>query len=320
MHDIPDPRGGMKEKLDHLARRYFSMLNMDPGALTTRRDGNAMPRQSRETPAWVHVLLFAVTLASTTLAGAQERGSLLLSIASGLPFSLTIMTILLSHEMGHYLAARRFHVKATLPYFIPFPSIIGTMGAVIKIKSPIHDKRALLYIGAMGPIIGFILSLAASIIGLYLSEVKPLPSGGGMNIPIFGDSALFKMLTFLIHGRIPGGHDIYLSSFAWAGWIGFLVTSLNLMPMGQLDGSHVLYALIGRKQLYFGWAVFFGLAALSFIWPGWVVWILMALLFLMIGHPPVPQSAPLTLGEKLLGWACIIIFFLTFIPVPVDFI
>ncbi|HDP80330.1 MAG TPA: site-2 protease family protein [Spirochaetes bacterium] len=268
----------------------------------------------------MHLVLFAVTAVTTTLAGMQPRETLLASVLSGLPFSMTIMAILLSHEMGHYLAARRFGVKATLPYFIPFPSIIGTMGAVIKIKSPIRDRRALLYIGAMGPLVGFVLSLAATIAGMYLSEIKPLPAPGTGDIPIFGDSLLFRALGLAIHGAIPPGHDIYLSSYAWAGWIGFLVTSLNLMPMGQLDGSHILYALIGRRQLIIGWATFAGLVALSFVWPGWVIWVAMALLFLMIGHPPVPDSAPLAPAEKLLGWCCIAIFFLTFIPVPVEFL
>ncbi len=310
----------MHRRIRRILGRYIGMLNMSPSVLRERLEEPATRRESRDTPLWVHILLFAVTFATTTLAGAQSKATLLQSIASGLPFSLSIMTILLSHEMGHYLTARHFRVKATLPYFIPFPSIIGTMGAVIKIKSPIQDKRALLYIGAMGPLIGFVLSLAAAAAGLYFSEVKPLPAGGAMDIPVFGDSLLFKILTLITHGPIPKGRDIFLSPLAWAGWIGFLVTSLNLMPMGQLDGSHVLYALIGRKQLYFGWAVFIGLIALSVVWPGWIVWILMALLFLMIGHPPVPESAPLSAGERMLGWACVLIFFITFIPVPVEII
>ncbi len=309
----------MLERARRVFTAYMATLNMNPGPARERAGMETQHVETRETPVWVHALLFFITMVTTTLAGAQERKSLLGTILSGLPFSLTIMGILLSHEMGHYLAARHFKVKATLPYFIPFPSIIGTMGAVIKIKSPIHDKRALLYIGAMGPVVGFLLSLAATVVGLYLSEIKPLPAGTG-SIPIFGDSLLFKVLTRLIHGPIPEGSDIYLSPYAWAGWIGFLVTSLNLMPMGQLDGSHILYALIGRKQLYIGWAVFLGLAGLSAVWPGWLLWIAMALLFLMIGHPPVPEAAPLSARERALGWCCAAIFVLTFIPVPVSFI
>lgn len=308
----------MLRKLKNAVRAYFSVLNMSPTATRIAERLEADPPHDRETPRWVHAALFIITCITTTLAGAQARPTLIESIQSGLPFSVTIMTILTAHEMGHYLAARRFGVRATLPYFIPFPTMIGTMGAVIKIKSPILEKRALLYIGAMGPLVGFILSLAAVIAGLHVSAIAPLPETGTGEVMVFGDSLLFKILTRLIHGEIPAGYDIYLSPYAWAGWIGFLVTSLNLMPLGQLDGSHILYALIGRAQLYVGWAVFAGLAGLAFIWPGWIVWILMALFFLMIGHPPIPESVPLSTLERLIGWSCIVIFFLTFIPVPVD--
>lgn len=310
----------MLRKIKNRIRAYLAMLNMNERLYRIAEEAEPVPEVKRNTPVWAHLGLFVITFITTTVAGAQNRETLLASILSGLPYSITIMTILLSHEMGHYLAARHFNVKATLPYFIPFPSLFGTMGAVIKIKSPIKDKRALLYIGAMGPLVGFLLSLAAAVVGIYLSDIKPLPPGGSLEIPIFGDSILFKLLTKIFHGDIAKGYDIYLSPLAWAGWIGFLVTSLNLMPMGQLDGSHILYALIGRKQIYFGWFAFFSLAILSVIWPGWIVWIIMALTFLMIGHPPVPDSIPLSQGERILGWGCIAIFFLTFIPVPVNFI
>lgn len=293
---------------------------MNPEALESRRTRQTSHKESKNSPLSIHILLFIITIATTTIAGSQSANNIWDIIVSGLPFSITIMLILLSHEMGHYLAARHFGVKATLPYFIPFPSIIGTMGAVIKIKSPIKEKRALLYIGALGPIVGFILSIAATVIGIYLSDIKPLPAVGNGLIPIFGDSILFSFITRMIHGEIPAGYDIYLSSYAWAGWIGFLVTSLNLMPMGQLDGSHILYALIGRKQLFFGWITFFGLIILSFIWPGWILWIIISLFFLMIGHPPIEDDMSLSLGEKIIGWGCIAILITTFIPVPVKLI
>lgn len=309
----------MKKKVIQAIKSYFATLNMNSSpyrqtSVVSRDMGN------KDTRLWVHILLFVMTIITTTLAGAQSADTIKDIILSGLPFSITIMAILLSHEMGHYLAARHFGVRATLPYFIPFPSIIGTMGAVIKIKSPIRDKRALLYIGAMGPIVGFTLSLAAVIVGIYLSEIKPLPTEGNGLIPIFGDSFLFSQITGLIHGDIPAGYDIYLSPYAWAGWIGFLVTSLNLMPIGQLDGSHIVYALLGRKQLLFGWTAFAGLMLLSFFWQGWILWIIIALLFLMIGHPPIENGSDLSFSEKLIGWSCVFIFIITFIPIPVKFI
>jgi len=275
----------------------------------------------KDTPLWVHVALFFATLVTTTLAGASSYESIPVIITSGLPFSITIMTILLAHEMGHFLTARHFGMKATLPYFIPFPSLIGTMGAVIKIKSPMRSNRALLLVGAMGPVTGFVLSLIAVVAGIYFSEIRQLPAiTGDMAMPIFGDSILFASVTYLIHGPIPPGYDIFLSPYAWAGWIGCLVTSLNLMPLGQLDGGHILYALIGRKQLYVGWGVFAGLAALSFVWPGWLVWVFITLFFLMVGHPVIRDNTVLSRNEKLLGWSCVLIFLLTFIPVPVQII
>jgi len=272
-------------------------------------------------PVIVNIILFLLTFITTSLAGGSSDGSLIEYFISGLPYSLTILTILLSHEFGHYFAARYFGLKTTLPYFIPFPSLIGTMGAIIRIRSPIPDRKALFYIGAMGPVMGFIVSLIAVVIGIYLSEVKPLPVGGGdVAIPIFGDSLLFSFIVRIFHGTIPHGHDIFLGPFAWAGWIGFLITSINLIPIGQLDGGHILYALLGRKQLFFGWAAFFGLFVLSFIWYGWIIWLIISLLILMIAHPDVQKGQDLSFWEKVLGWSCMIIFVLTFIPVPVEII
>lgn len=304
-----------------LFKAYFALLNMSPAA-AGRIHGRGMNPDDEKSSPWIHIILFIVTFITTTLAGSSNFNSAADIILSGLPFSASIMGILLAHEMGHYLAARHFGVRATLPYFIPFPSMIGTMGAVIKIKSRIPDRRSLLYIGALGPAVGFVLSLSAAVIGIYLSEIKALPANTGGLVPIFGDSILFSVLTKAIHGSIPPGQDIYLSPYAWAGWIGFLVTSLNLMPVGQLDGSHIVYALLGRKQVFFGWAAFAGLAVLSFFWPGWIVWIVMSLAFLMIGHPPIEgdEEIKLSAGERILGWSCMAVFFLTFIPVPFEFI
>ena len=272
-------------------------------------------------PVLIHIILFVITLFTTTLAGAGSGDTFLGALAGGLPYSLTLMAILLSHEFGHYFAAKKFGVSATLPYFIPFPSLIGTMGAVIKTRSPIPHRRALLYIGAMGPIPGFIVSIVAVVIGISLSRVQPLPvPAAGAQIPIFGDSILFALIVKIIHGNIPPGHDIFLSPYAWAGWIGFLITSLNLMPIGQLDGSHVLYALIGPSQRYFGWGALTALVILSFFWYGWAVWIIITLFILMVAHPPVPEGPELAWYEKAAGWSCMAILLLTFIPVPVEFL
>jgi len=307
----------LKKKFLLTAKEFFARLNMNPNYFSIRKKIYIADSQPVKNRIWINILLFVITVITTTVAGAESGESIEKIFFSGLPFSITIMIILFSHEMGHYLTARHFGVKASLPYFIPFPSIIGTMGAVIKLKSPIYNRKALLYIGAMGPIVGFFFSLTAIIAGVYLSEVKPIPvKPDDLNI-FFGDSILSSFIIEAIHGPIPSGYDIYLSPYAWAGWIGFLVTGLNLMPIGQLDGSRVVYALLGRRQLFVGWTAFIGLIILSFIWPGWIVWIILSLVLLKIGHPPVEDNVELSISEKIIGYFCILIFLLTFIPIPV---
>jgi membrane-associated protease RseP (regulator of RpoE activity) len=202
------------KKIIQAARTYFALLNMNPDAVSIRKKIYKADDTHEKKRVWINILLFAVTVITTTVAGAESGESIVKIFLSGLPFSMTIMTILLSHEMGHYLAARHFDVKATLPYFIPFPSIIGTMGAVIKLKSPIYNRRSLLYIGATGPIVGFVFSLIAIIIGVYLSEIKPIPvNPDDLNI-FFGDSILSAFIIRTIHGQIQPGYDIYLSPYA----------------------------------------------------------------------------------------------------------
>ena len=302
------------KKYDILLKSYLKKLNGNYSG-----SGSILAKPDK--PIALNLILFFATFLTTAYAGANSGEKLYSFLISGLPYAISIMAILFSHEMGHYFAARYFGVRATLPYFIPFPSLAGTMGAVIKIKSPIPDKRALFYIGIMGPAAGFIVSLVAVIYGLYTSEILPLPpSGGEFSVLIFGDSILFKTLTYIIHGPISEGMDIFLSPYAWAGWLGFLVTSLNLMPLGQLDGGHILYSLIGSKQKHFGWAAFCGLILLSFYWEGWILWIVMTLLLVMIGHPKIPDGQKLSFKEKAAGWFIMLIFILTFIPIPVEYL
>jgi len=296
-----------------LLLRYVEALNMERRVVIPRYEPDYKPKWG------VVTILFVTTFLTTSIAGTQGGDTPLEIIINGLPFSVSLLGILMAHEMGHYVAARYFNVIATPPYFIPFPSIVGTMGAVIRIKSPIPDKRALLYIGAMGPIAGFVISCIVTVIGLYQSTVQPLPQpAGDTMIPVFGDSLLFYLFTKFIHGTIPPGSDVHLSPLAWAGWIGFLVTNLNLMPIGQLDGSHVIYALFGEKQRYAGWFFFIVLFFLTVLWPGWAVWIILTLTLLMIGHPYIPDGMPLNTWERFMGYVCVAIFILTFIPVPVS--
>ncbi|MBN2158005.1 MAG: site-2 protease family protein [Spirochaetes bacterium] len=264
----------------------------------------------------VNVILFILTFISTTFIGGLGYDSFHSALINGLFYSATLMVILLCHEFGHYFAAKKFGVDSTLPYFIPVPiPPVGTMGAIIKTRSLVPSRRALLYIGTMGPLPGFILSLVAVIVGIFYSEIKPLPTGSG-DLMIYGDSLLITIIVKIIHGTIPSGSDIFFSPFAMAGWFGFLITSLNLMPIGQLDGGHIVYALIGRKQRWFGWGALFCLLVLSFIWWGWIIWIVLTLLILMVAHHEVPEGETLSVAEKIIGWVCIIILILTFVPVP----
>jgi len=271
----------------------------------------------------VPLILFIATVFTTLFAGSLQQGVNLfkepLRILEGYPFSVSIMTILLGHEMGHFFASKAHRTKATLPYFIPAPSIIGTFGAFIKMKSPIFTRKALIDIGSAGPIVGFILSLIACIIGIKMSKVIPLTGNEGDAL-MLGDSILFFVLVKLILGNIPQGHDVLLHSVAFAGWIGLFVTSMNLLPVGQLDGGHIAYALFGNLHSRISRIILFTVAILGvFFWYGWLVWAIL-LLFLGVDHPPIlVWENRLSLSRRMVGIASFIIFLLTFTPTPFKF-
>ncbi len=268
----------------------------------------------------IHILLFILTFMTTTIAGALLGGVIPWihpeKIYLGLPFSLTLIFILLTHEMSHYVASRIHHVSATLPYFIPAPSIIGTFGAVIKMKPPIPDRRSLIDIGASGPIGGFIIAIIACVVGLHFSEVKP--TGEIQEGLAFGSSLLFSFLTKLVVGIDPDKYDILLHPVAFAGWIGLLVTSLNLLPIGQLDGGHITYALLGEKSRWISKGMLPVLVVLGIMyWEGWLIWAVL-MIFLGYKHPPVVYPhIQLDRNRKLIGWIALVIFILTFTPTPV---
>lgn len=299
---------------------------------------------------YLHVLLFVLTFFSTLISGALFQNGVDIfkepwKVYEGLPFSITLMSILLSHELSHYFASKKHHTKATLPYFVPAPPIlspIGTFGAFIKMKSPIITRKALIDIGASGPIAGFILSVAASIIGLYYSSVIPVvDTEGAFSL---GDSLLFSLLSRLVVGVPPESHEILLHPIAFAGWIGLFVTSLNLIPIGQLDGGHIAFAFLNERHKFLSKALvvilllmgFFAflqifvnevkvslpsivllvLSILPDLWVGWGLWgILMIILGLK--HPPVIYwEIPLDGRRRLLGAFAFLIFIITFMPSP----
>lgn len=270
----------------------------------------------------LHLALFLATVATTITAGAIQQGVNPLQnpwlLTRGIPFSFTLLLILGAHEMGHYLVSRRHHLDVTLPFFIPappFPFIVGTFGAFIKIRSPILDKRALLDVGCAGPLTGVAVSIPVILVGLKLSTVKLMP--GGAHGLILGEPLLFKLLSWLTYGALSDDHQILLHPVAFAGWIGLLVTALNLIPVGQLDGGHVSYALFPaqHRRISLGCLVLLVACGVWF-WQGWLMWAVL-LYFLGFRHPPPAHDwVPLDRRRRLLGIITILVFVLTFSPAP----
>lgn len=280
-----------------------------------------------------HFLLFCLTFVSTTLVGAifllqgpDFPSPRLLAIAArhreiwliGFRFSIPLLLILGVHEFGHVIACRRHGLPATLPYFIPAPFGIGTFGAVIRILAPIRSRRVAFDVGASGPLAGFLVAIPVLIFGIGSSTpTRSLPSGPYLD---YAEPLVFKLLE---HWRFPQtahGADLQLSPAGFAGWFGLLVTALNLLPLAQLDGGHVLYAVLGRFQkpaMYFLFAV---LVALAFAWPGWIVWAVIVLI-LGISHPPTAdESQPLDARRKMVAIVCLLVFIASFTPVPVQLV
>ena len=271
----------------------------------------------------LHLVLFLATLATTITAGALQQGvNPLLNpgeLYRGIPFSFTLLLILGTHEMGHYLVSRRHNLNVTLPYFIPappFPFIVGTFGAFIRIRSPIQDKRALLDVGCAGPLTGVAVSIPVILLGLNLSTVKVVPGGGAEGL-ILGEPLLFQMLGWLVFGHLSPEQNVILHPVAFAGWIGLLVTALNLIPVGQLDGGHVSYALFPSQHRRISLACLLLLVASGlFFWQGWLVWAVLLYLLGMRHPPPAYDWVPLDRRRKILGVITILVFVLTFTPMP----
>lgn len=301
----------------------------------------------------LHLTLFAITVATTLWVGATYNPeafedlaspNLLHVIRAGLPYSITLMAILLCHEMGHFIAGRIHRVKLSLPYFIPIPFALGTMGAIIAMP-PLESRKKLLDVGAAGPLSGLVISTVTMIIGLKLSEVSNMGDlAPGTIVFQEGQSLYYMLLKWLVLGPMPQGHDVMLHPVAWASWIGFLVTMLNLLPVGQLDGGHIAYALLGERQNrisarlhlglvglglavsgYYGITAWLGGLSNDQIWSqaqtglSWFVWALVLYIIRRLGrgyHPPAPDPTPLGPGRITVGVGCIIMFVLLFMPVP----
>jgi membrane-associated protease RseP (regulator of RpoE activity) len=256
------------------------------------------------------------------------------------------MLILTGHELGHYFVGRHHKVAVTLPYFIPLPiSPLGTMGAFIAMKERTVNRRQMLDIAVAGPLTGLVLTIPVLIIGLALSEVKPIElPAPGMAASYEGNSILYLLAKLVVFGRIlPGsgapatlgqalseagaallgtfpvdsGYDVFISPVAWAGWAGLLVTALNLLPVGQLDGGHILYSLIGQRARVLTWPIIALCLVLGMLaWPGWLLWAAL-IFFFGQGHPdPLDDVTRLSTGGKVLAVLMLIVFVLTFAPMP----
>lgn len=277
---------------------------------------------------WVALLLFALTVLSTIFVGGQdlnwETGEPFFNLGSGLAFSVALLGILLAHEMGHYLAARREGVAVSYPFFIPMPIfLLGTMGAFISIKEPVPNRRALLAIALAGPLAGLIVAIPMLLIGLWLSPVRNIDEVRALlpDVGFFteGNSLLYAGMKFVAFGRwLPsGGDDVYMHPVAFAGWAGLLVTGLNLLPAGQLDGGHIFFALFGPKAAQImSMLVAVVLLGLGFLWNGWFLW---AVLIAVLGQnhsPLLNEITPLKGHWRTLAILGLIVFALVFTPVP----
>jgi membrane-associated protease RseP (regulator of RpoE activity) len=268
------------------------------------------------------------------------------SLGGGLAFTVSLLAILLAHEFGHYLAGRYHKAAVTLPYFIPFPlSAFGTMGAFIQLKEPPKNKRVLLDIGVAGPLAGLVVAIPVLILGLSLSQVSYIPVNlpPGQGLQIEGNSLLYLFSKYLVFGQllpspgdfsginpfiywvryfftgqpVPlGGIDVMLSPIAWAGWAGLLVTALNLIPAGQLDGGHLIYVLLGKRANVLLPVILIVLVFLGFFWPGWWFWAFLILLLGRLHAEPLDQITVLDAPRQAVAILGIIIFLLVFTPVP----
>ncbi len=308
--------------------------------------------QPKPTKIWGNILFFFLTVISVTFTGALfSTGTTPSGISGwfnfmlrGLPFAIALLAILVCHEFGHYLAGRYHKTAVTLPFFIPFPlSYFGTMGAFIQLKEPPRNRRILLDIGIAGPLAGLIVAIPVLLLGLYLSPVNKIPFPIPLGQIFEGNSILYLLLKFIVKGQLlpqpftyaslnpiiywiryfftgaplpAGGLDVSLHPIAWAGWAGLLVTSLNLIPAGQLDGGHIMYVLLGRRATRLLPFILVALVMLGLVWSGWWLWAAL-IFFLGRSHAePLDQITPLDPKRKALAVLGVIVFILVFMPVP----
>lgn len=281
------------------------------------------PKQRIKIPV-LNIALFLLTLATVYLVpvyyrhGSYDAMLAALRRGEGLEFTFALISILFVHEMGHFIAGRRRGIVTSWPYFIPAPNIIGTFGAVIKSKSPFWNRRDLIEVGAMGPVAGWIVALLWLAYGLSRSQILPQSAFamGEMGFSLEGESLLMRLLTLQILGPNPPGYYYHFTEAAFAGWVGMLVTAINMLPIGQLDGGHVIYGLMRRQQRPLAHIAVAGLVVLGFFSPMWWIFAFVGIVFGM-AHPPTLNDDKRLSGVAIaLGILSLVILLLSFTPVP----
>lgn len=281
-----------------------------------------------------HVLLFLLTLATTTLVGAEHYGAFASDfqrrapqfdwatwLISGFWYSGTLLAILGAHEMGHYLYCRRYSVDATLPYFLPAPlPLTGTLGAVIRIREPFPNRTVLFDIGVAGPLAGFAVLVPALFYGLTLSEIVPMPTeGSGLAL---GEPLLFQWAAHLVFGTVADGYGLNAHPMVFAAWFGMLATALNLLPFGQLDGGHITYATLGRLSTPISVVTVAVAIAMTFVSTSWLFMSIMMLVMLIVLGPRHPrvidEFEPLGPGRRAIAVLALLVLAVCFTPVPIE--
>jgi membrane-associated protease RseP (regulator of RpoE activity) len=289
----------------------------------------------RPARSWRHVVLFLLTVATTTLVGADHFASFYRDfgnrdadltgwglILNGLWYSVSILAILGAHEFGHYYACRHYRVDASLPYFLPAPlPLTGTLGAFIRIRQTIPGKRELFDIGIAGPIAGFLVAIPVLLVGMGLSRVTQLPPNTAGFVEL-GEPLLFKAIAYLYYGTPPEGYSINMHPMAFAAWFGLLATALNLFPIGQLDGGHISYAVLGRWSTLVTLATVVALIGLTFVSSSWLVWTVLTVVMLVVFGPRHPRTidedVPLDRSRLWLALAALVMFVICFTPAPIE--
>jgi membrane-associated protease RseP (regulator of RpoE activity) len=323
-----DQLDGLLKESDHFAL----FRERDGKHIVHVLSGRVNPKPRR---LWVNVVLFILTVFSVLIVGTEVAiGEIIYATNNdqsvvrplvenfffelwrGLPYAVSIILILGAHEMGHYFAARRHNIAVTLPYFIPAPfiSFLGTFGAAIQLREPMRNRKVLLDVGAAGPLAGLLFAIPILFIGLATSPVGPLTPGGLLE----GNSFLYALAKTIVFGRFlpDGAEDVYINQLARAGWAGLLVTALNLIPLGQLDGGHILFSLIGNAARRVYWPLVVASVALAFVSEAWIFWIILLFLLGRVYAVPLDMITPLDRRRRFWAILSLFLFIVIFVPIP----